>query len=46
MIDLEALLHGHSEENPGFIEMSKLNTEMLKYIYPDKYKDITYNPEY
>lgn len=45
MIDLEALLNGHSEENPGFTEMSKLNTLMLKYIYPNTYQDITYNPD-
>ena len=25
--------------------MSKLNTYMLKFIYPDKWKDLTYNVE-
>ena len=29
----------------GFDEMSKLNTYMLKFIYPDKWKDLTYNVE-
>lgn len=45
MVDLTALLDGHSSNNPGFNEMSKLNTYMLKYIYPETYKDITYNVE-
>lgn len=43
MVDLEALLHGHSSENPGFNEMSKLNTEMLKYLYPDSWQDKTFD---
>lgn len=45
MVDLTALLEGHSSNNPGFNEMNKLNTYMLKYIYPNTYKDITYNVE-
>ena len=45
MIDLTAMLHNHSSNNPGFNEMSKLNTYMLKYIYPEKWKSITYNVE-
>lgn len=45
MVDLTALLDGHSSNNPGFNEMNKLNTYMLKYIYPDTYKEITYNVE-
>lgn len=39
MVDLEAVLHNHSSENEGFNEMSKLNTHMLKYIYPDTWQD-------
>ena len=39
MIDIEALLNNHSSENEGFNEMSKLNTYMLKYIYPDTWQD-------
>lgn len=39
MIDIEALLNGHSSENKGFNEMSKLNTTMLKYIYPNNWKE-------
>lgn len=42
MIDLEALLNNHSSENEGFNEMSKLNTYMLKYIYPDTWQDKVY----
>lgn len=45
MVDLEAILHNHSCKDPGFNEMSKLNTKMLKYIYPNNWKDITYNIE-
>lgn len=43
MVDLEALLHNHSSNDPGFNEMSRLNTIMLSYLYPDKYKEMTYN---
>lgn len=43
MIDIEALLSGKSSECEGFNEMSKLNTYMLSYLYPDKYKEMTYN---
>lgn len=45
MVDLEALLHNHSSNDEGFNEMSKLNTYMLSFIYPDKYKEITYHIE-
>ena len=43
MVDLEALLHNHSSKDEGFNEMSRLNTKMLSYIYPDTYKELTYN---
>lgn len=42
MIDLEAMLNNHSSENEGFNEMSKLNTYMLKYLYPDDWQSKTY----
>lgn len=45
MIDLEAIMNNKSSECEGFDEMSKLNTYMLKFIYPDKWKDFTYNVE-
>lgn len=45
MIDLEAVLNNHSSENEGFNEMSKLNTYMLKYIYPNDWKDKVYEIE-
>lgn len=45
MVDLEAMLHNHSSNNRGFNEMSQLNTKMLSYIYPDNYKELTYNVE-
>lgn len=45
MVDLEAILHNHSCKDPGFIEMSKLNTKMLSYIYPDSYKEKTFDIE-
>lgn len=45
MVDLEALLHNHSSNDDGFNEMSKLNTYMLSYLYPNQYKEFTYNIE-
>lgn len=45
MIDLEAIMSNKSSECEGFDEMSKLNTYMLKYIYPDKWQTMTYNTE-
>ena len=42
MVDLEIMLNNHSSENDGFNEMSKLNTKMLKYIYPDDWQDKVY----
>ena len=45
MIDLEAMLNNHSSENDGFNEMSKLNTYMLKYLYPDSWKEKVYEVE-
>ena len=43
MFDLEAILHNHSSNDPGFNEMSRLNTTMLSYLYPGNYQEITYN---
>ena len=45
MVDLEALLHNHSSNDEGFNEMSKLNTYMLSFIYPNNYKQMTYHIE-
>ena len=45
MIDLEAMLNNHSSENDGFNEMSKLNTKMLKYLYPDTWKEKVFDIE-
>lgn len=45
MIDLEAIMSNKSSECAGFDEMSKLNTYMLKFIYPDKWQQLTYNIE-
>ena len=42
MVDLEAMLSNHSSENEGFNEMSKLNTYMLKFIYPNDWEKLTY----
>lgn len=39
MIDIEALLNNHSSENEGFNEMSKLNTYMLQFLYPDSWQE-------
>lgn len=45
MIDLEAILNNKSSECEGFDEMSKLNTYMLKYIYPRDWQTKVYNVE-
>lgn len=45
MVDLEAVLHNHSCLDPGFNEMSRLNTKMLKYIYPNNWKELTFHLE-
>lgn len=45
MIDIEALMDNHSSENVGFNEMSRLNTYMLSYLFPDSYKEKTYHIE-
>lgn len=45
MIDIEALMNNHSSENEGFNEMSRLNTYMLSYLFPDTYKQKTYHVE-
>lgn len=45
MIDLTAVLDNKTSENPGFDEMSTLNTYMLSYIMPKEYKSLTYNIE-
>lgn len=45
MVDIIALCDGHSEENDGFSGMSKLNTEMLRYIYPNNWAQLTFNPD-
>lgn len=41
MIDLTAVLDGHDSDEPGFKELSDLNTYMLSFIYPDDYKEKT-----
>jgi len=43
MVDLEAILHNHSSNDEGFNQMSRLNTIMLSYLYPEEYKNMTYN---
>lgn len=45
MVDLEAVLNGHSSNDPGYIEMCKLNTKMLKHIYPNNWQDFTFDIE-
>lgn len=45
MIDLEALMNNKSSECAGFDEMSKLNTYMLKFIYPQDWQTKVYNVE-
>ena len=45
MIDLSIVLENKTSDDPGFNEMSRLNTYMLSYIIPDEYKFVTYNIE-
>lgn len=45
MVDLEAMLHNHSSNDEGFNEMSRLNTYMLSFLYPTKYKEMTFHIE-
>lgn len=45
MVDIDATMTNHSSNDKGFNEMSRLNTKMLKYIYPDNWKEITYHIE-
>ena len=45
MVDIIALCENHSEENEGFCQMSELNTRMLRYIYPDSWASLTFNPD-
>lgn len=45
MIDICAIMENRTSKDEGFNEMSLLNTKQLSYIYPDTYKDITYNIE-
>ena len=45
MVDLEAMLHNHSSNDQGFNEMSRLNTYMLSFIYPNNYKQMTFHIE-
>ena len=45
MVDLTAILHNHSSDDEGFIEMSKLNTDMLRYIYKEDWMKVTFNPD-
>ena len=42
MVDLTAVLHDHSSENPGFNIMSRLNDKFLKVLYPNDWQDKVY----
>lgn len=44
LVDLRTMIHCNYESN-YFKEMSKLNTYMLSYIYPDDYEKRTFNLE-
>lgn len=43
MIDMCAIMENKNSLNDGFDEMSKFNTKLLSYIYPNEYKNFTYN---
>lgn len=42
-IDISNTLENKTSNDPGFNEMSEINTKLLSYIYPDSYKDKTFN---
>ncbi len=43
MIDISSVMDKRSSDDDGFNEMSELNTYMLKYLYPDSWKEKVYN---
>lgn len=43
MIDFLAVLDGHTSDDPGFNELAALNRKMLSILFPDAYKNFTYN---
>lgn len=45
MIDFRAALDNRTSNDPGFNEISKYNTKMLSYLYPEHYQEFTYNIE-
>lgn len=43
LIDLKALMINKTSDDKGFNEASSVNTKILSYIFPDNYKDLTFN---
>lgn len=43
LIDISSVMEHKTSLDDGFNEMSKYNTKLLSYIYPNTYKDITFN---
>ena len=43
MIDICSVMDGKTSLDEGFDEMSKLNTKLLSYLYPNTYQNFTYN---
>lgn len=43
LVDLTAIMDGHTSDDPGFNELSKYNTEMLKILFPNDYESLTFN---
>ena len=43
MMDFEVVLNGKCSDDPYFDMISSLNTYMLSYIFPNKYKEMTFN---
>ena len=43
LIDFTAIMNGHTSDDPGFNELSKYNTEMLKILFPNDYESLTFN---
>jgi len=43
LMDFKSVLLNHTSDDPGFNELSKYNTYMLSFLYPNNFMDFTYN---
>jgi len=43
LMDFKPVLLNHTSNDPGFNELSKFNTYMLSFLYPNNFTNLTYN---